>query len=114
MEEARRHLESERVRVAAQAAELAEELAAVVSASEGVALDDEHDPDGSTVGFERARVAALLERARSRLAAFDEALARLDAGTYGVCSSCGVPIPAERLAVLPDAVSCTSCAARRS
>jgi len=103
-------LQAERVRVAAQLAELVDELDGIIAAAQDVALDDEHDPDGATVGFERARAAALVERTRQRLAALDDALARLEHGTYGMCASCGAPIPAERLAALPDAVACVACA----
>lgn len=105
-----RSLDAERSRLVAQVAELTAELDAIVSASQDVALDDEHDPDGATVGFERARVRALLEGARRRLAEVDEAQARLDAGTYGVCAGCGAAIPAERLAAVPGARMCTDCA----
>ena len=111
MNAARQRLEAERVRAAAQASELEAELESIVSASQDVALDDEHDPDGATVGFERARVTALLERARRRQAALDDALARVDAGAYGVCVGCGQPIADERLAAVPDATACTACTA---
>ena len=111
MSDARRRLEAERARVAAQASELEAELESIVSASQDVALDDEHDPDGATVGFERARVTALLENARRRQAALDDAMARVEADTYGVCVGCGLPIAAERLAAVPDAIACTACAA---
>lgn len=36
----------------------------------------------------------------------DDALARLEAGTYGVCAACGKPIPEERLDAVPYAVLC--------
>ena len=39
------------------------------------------------------------------------ALARIDAGTYGSCASCGKPINPERLDALPETVHCVSCAA---
>jgi RNA polymerase-binding transcription factor DksA len=71
--------------------------------------DDEHDVEGSSVGFERARVTALLASAQARLAALDDAQARLDDGTFGRCEVCGGPIGDERLAALPDAVRCVAC-----
>lgn len=57
-----------------------------------------------------ARVDALTERA---VAEIDEALARLDAGTYGLCTDCGRPIPAERLEAVPAAATCLDCRASR-
>jgi RNA polymerase-binding transcription factor DksA len=71
--------------------------------------DDEHDVEGSSVGFERARVTALLASATARLAALDAATARVEDGTFGRCVDCGGLIGAERLAALPDAVRCVDC-----
>lgn len=92
-----------------RAADLAAELAALEEATaEGP--DDEHDPDGSTVGYERARVSALLARSRADIAALGLAVARVDAGTYGGCQTCGRPILAERLVALPSTTTCVACA----
>ena len=41
----------------------------------------------------------------------DQALGRLDAGTYGDCVHCGVAIPVERLELRPHAAGCVSCSA---
>lgn len=82
----------------------------VVAAAADVATDDEHDPEGATIAFERARVAALLEQGRNHLAAVEHALARLDDGSYGSCERCGEPIAAARLAALPATRLCISCA----
>lgn len=90
-------------------ADLAAELAAL-EASTAEGPDDEHDPDGSTVGFERARVGALLARSRAEVDALRRALGRLNAGTYGRCSLCATTIPAERLEALPATTVCVTCA----
>jgi RNA polymerase-binding protein DksA len=103
-------LVEERARVAAQVVDLAREFDAIVASAEDTPLDDEHDPDGSTVGFERARVSALLDRARRRLAEVDAALDRMAEGTYGVCVDCGRPVTDERLAARPTATRCIECA----
>ena len=55
---------------------------------------------------------ALSGEGRDQLALVDEALARIDAGTFGVCAACSKPIPKERLEALPYATSCRSCAAK--
>jgi RNA polymerase-binding transcription factor DksA len=73
--------------------------------------DDEHDPEGSTVAYERAQVTALLAEARSRVRGVDEALSRLANGSYATCEACGGPIPPERLAALPATRTCVGCAA---
>jgi RNA polymerase-binding transcription factor len=59
--------------------------------------------------FEQQRDLALRDHNQQHLAAVDAALARLDAGTYGRCMSCGSPIAAERLEALPWAALCIDC-----
>ena len=92
-----------RVRTSALArlATLERELAGLVKAADTANLDDEHDPEGSTIGFERAQVAALIDQARSRLRELERALRRLSDGTYGACEHCGNPIGLERLQARP-------------
>ena len=59
--------------------------------------------------FEQQRDLALRDRNEQHLAAVDAALARLDAGTYGLCESCAKPIAPERLEALPSAALCIDC-----
>lgn len=92
-------------------ADLCQEMMAIAEATGG-SPDDEHDSEGSTLGFERARVAALLANAQHSLALIDLALARQRAGTFGTCRNCGVPIPSERLEAIPTAETCFGCALR--
>jgi len=54
---------------------------------------------------------ALEARLADRHEMLDSALARLEAGTYGVCVSCDNPIPFGRLLVMPEATYCVSCGA---
>ena len=82
-----------------------------VEASKDSNADDEHDPEGATIAFERSQVGALVRQAEEHLAEVDAALARLDDATYGVCTVCGRPIPPERLEVRPAATTCVGCAA---
>lgn len=90
--------------------EMLQDLADVVSAASDVATDDEHDPEGATIAYERARTAALVKQADEHLADIAAARARLDAGTYGRCETCGAPIGAERLAARPVVRTCIGCA----
>lgn len=90
--------------------DLRAELAAIGESTEA-SPDDEHDAEGSTVGYERARVGGLLERAERALTDIHAALERLDGGVYGTCAGCGRPIHPERLAALPTTTRCTHCAA---
>jgi RNA polymerase-binding transcription factor DksA len=103
-------LHAERVRTAAQIEALAADLADIKASSELVATDDEHDPEGATIAFERSRIDALLTQAREHLLALDRAEGRLAAGTYGRCERCGGLISAERLAARPTTATCIACA----
>ncbi len=58
--------------------------------------------------------ANLMERAEERLRLIDEALARADAGTYGICAECGEEIAIERLRILPFAPLCIDCQSKRN
>jgi DnaK suppressor protein len=100
----------ERVRTLAQIEALSADRADIVAAQDLVATDDEHDPEGATIAFERERVRALLDQARDHLAAIAHAEARVLAGTFTDCERCGAPIGAGRLAARPTAATCISCA----
>ncbi len=63
----------------------------------------------ATQVFEQQRDLALRERSERALAEVDDALARIDAGTYGACIRCGRPIAADRLEALPWAAHCIDC-----
>lgn len=104
--ETRRRLLALRAAVEARLAGVTTSRSDVVDAARGANVDDEHDPEGATIAFERAQLEALAGDARVALAEVDAALARLDDGTYGICAVGGEPIPAERLAVRPTATTC--------
>ncbi|HWG00852.1 MAG TPA: TraR/DksA C4-type zinc finger protein [Trebonia sp.] len=112
---ARARLEADRAETRRRIAELEREFAAIVaSAAAGAAGgDDEHDPEGATLAFERQHVAALLDQAREHLAAIAAALAKVAAGRYDRCDVCGQPIGAARLAARPTALTCIRCASAR-
>ncbi|HEX9031583.1 MAG TPA: TraR/DksA C4-type zinc finger protein [Streptosporangiaceae bacterium] len=93
-------------------AALEREFAGIVESAGQANTDDEHDPEGATIAFERQHVAALIGQAGERLAEIDAALGRLDDGSYGSCQRCGEAIGAERLAARPSAATCVRCAAR--
>lgn len=106
-----------RAALLAQRARAEERLAALqrnfdefVEGAEYVNTDDEHDPEGATIAFERAQVISLRDETAVTLAAIDRALAELDAGTYGRCAVCGGPIATERLLALPGIITCVECA----
>lgn len=103
-------LAAEHAAALAQIDALTREFDSVVAASQSSNADDEHDPEGATIAFERQQVVALLEHTRRRLADVEAALAHREAGTYGICAHCGRPIAPDRLAARPAARTCIDCA----
>ncbi len=107
-------LAAERERLAAVIGDLRDELAAIAE-STAAGPDDEHDAEGSTLAYERARVQALLAHAE-RAARQIEAAAASGPGTAGgddvwpCCARCGQPIAEERLVALPATRICVACA----
>jgi RNA polymerase-binding protein DksA len=104
-------LRAERARAGQRMAALEREFADLAAAAAAAGTDDEHDPEGATLAFERQHAAALLDATRAQLAAIDAALQRLETGRYGICERCGQPIGEDRLAARPAAVTCIRCAA---
>src|SRR6266516_1050331 len=92
---------------------LERELSGIIESSGSAATDDEHDPEGATIAFERQHVAALLSQARRHLVQIDAAMLRLAEGSYGRCESCGRRIGAARLAARPVTTLCMDCASQR-
>ena len=111
--DARAALAAARERAVARLASLEREFGGIVEAAQGAGTDDEHDPEGATLAFERQHVAALALGAREHLADIDAALARLADGSYGICQACGQPVGAARLAARPAARTCIRCTRRR-
>jgi DnaK suppressor protein len=105
-------LAADRVATQGRLASLEREQADIIAAAQSANSDDEHDPEGATIAFEREHAGALARQARQHLADIDAALARLDAGRYGICERCGTPISPARLAARPAAATCITCAAR--
>ena len=83
-------LDAERQETLARITALRREFDGIVDSSALVATDDEHDPEGATIAFERAQLAALLDQARQHLADLDDALDRLRrAATGGASGAAG-------------------------
>ncbi|MER5422893.1 TraR/DksA family transcriptional regulator [Streptosporangium roseum] len=104
-----------RERLATEIAELNQEIAKAETeiASSDVtdgAGDDQADAGART--YEREREIALTLNSRDLVAQNERAIARIDAGTYGVCESCHKPIGKERLQAFPRATLCVACKQR--
>ena len=99
-------LEAERAQTLRRLANLTEDFDAVVAASRDTNADDEHDPEGATIAFERSQIGSLVRQVRHHLAELDAAVERVEAGSYGVCERCGQAIGEARLDALPAARTC--------
>jgi RNA polymerase-binding transcription factor DksA len=67
---------------------------------------DQHSGDMGTATFEREKADSIRTSVEGQLAGVEHALARLEAGNYGVCELCGKKIPDERLRARPAARFC--------
>lgn len=117
----RRWSEAELARLRSQLATEAAELRADIGRAEsdiasrlgdsvGDAGDDQADVGAKT--YEREHELALTQNARETLAQDERAIARIEAGTYGACESCGEPIGKARLQAFPRATLCVRCKQR--
>ncbi len=88
-------------------ASLTEETGELLSGS-----GDNHMADTATETYEREMDEGLEEDAREQLRQVENALGRIEAGTYGTCEACGKEIPAERLEAVPWATLCIDDARR--
>jgi DnaK suppressor protein len=86
------------------------DVASRLGDSVGDAGDDQADVGAKT--FEREHELALTHNARELLAQNERAIARIEAGTYGTCESCGEPIGKARLQAFPRATLCVTCKQR--
>jgi DnaK suppressor protein len=110
LKQVRAELESEVAELQADLAKAASDMAERLADSVRDAGDD--SADAGTKAFEREHELALTQNAQDVLDQGERALARIDAGTYGVCESCGKPIGKARLLAFPRARLCVECKQR--
>jgi len=70
---------------------------------------DNHPADADSTTESRTMDLALDENINTMIAQIDEALSKIEDGTYGMCDRCGSPINPERLEVIPYATLCIDC-----
>jgi DnaK suppressor protein len=91
-------------------AQISDQRGGTISRAEAAADHFGNTDDSSAqVATERALEFAIGERETAELAAIDAALARVEAGSYGQCTDCGVDIAEARLQASPEAPRCISC-----
>jgi len=72
-----------------------------------------HPADDGTLAFDQARDLSLKVNAEQTLRLVEDALARFDNGTYGLCLDCGEEIDAARLKAIPYTPLCLTCQQKR-
>ena len=107
-------LEARRAQLVAMRDRLERAAHAVVEGDEAggelsSAAGDQHIADHATELVDREVDESLEENAEHIGREIEEALARIDDGTYGTCNRCGKPIPEERLEAVPYATLCVEC-----
>jgi len=90
-------------------ARLKEELQAEI---EPASATDDDAADIAADVYERGKITSLIQSMEGKLHAVEHAIVVAARGTYGICESCGDPIPPERLAVMPETTLCVRCASK--
>ena len=108
--EVRQTLEEEAAGLRADIAQAESAVAERLNNGLREAGDDEADAGVKT--YEREHEFVMTSNSRQLLEQTEKALARIDAGSYGVCESCGEPIGKARLMAFPRAVLCVTCKQR--
>jgi DnaK suppressor protein len=110
LKKVRQELEAEIAGLTADIRQAESAIAERLGDAVGDAGDDQADAGAKT--FQREHELALTQNARELLELSQRALARMDDGTFGVCTSCGQPIGKARLQAFPRATLCVTCKQR--
>ena len=108
----RARLESERKQLIGEMEQLKSTIRPADERREGSPFGKREEE--ATESYELERRLTLEKSIREQLASVEHALQKFEDGTYGLCDSCGKPIPPERLEALPQATLCLNCKARQA
>lgn len=115
LERFRKRLEEEKERLEEVIADYERDLEeARLTESSSDRSPDPGNAEASSMKLEYAKELSIEQNTLDLLSKANRALERVDAGTYGLCESCGQAIPVERLDVLPYSTLCVECASRTS
>ncbi|HZD22779.1 MAG TPA: TraR/DksA C4-type zinc finger protein [Acidimicrobiia bacterium] len=115
LERFRKRLEEEQARLEEQIEEYERNLEeARLTESSSDRSPDPGNAEASSTKVEHAKELSIEQNTVDLLNKVNRALERVDAGTYGICESCGKAIRVERLDVLPYSTLCVECASRLS
>jgi DnaK suppressor protein len=111
----KKRLEEERERLEEQVADYERVLEeARLTESSSDRSPEPGNAEASSMKLEYAKELSIEQNTLDLLSKANRALERVEAGTYGLCESCGKAIPIERLEALPYSNLCVECAARTS
>jgi len=100
-------LREQRERTLAEIARLQTEARAEI---EPASAGDEDLVDAAADIYERSKVLAFIQRLEEKVEQLDRAIQKVEEDSYGICESCGEPIPPERLEIVPETTLCVRCA----
>jgi RNA polymerase-binding protein DksA len=113
LERFRRKLDEERDRLVTLLREIEEEREEVrLTETSSDRSPDPNTAEGGSLAFEMEKELTIWQLHQDLLAQVEEALGRIDAGSYGTCEGCGSAIPVARLDALPHTKLCVDCASR--
>ena len=113
VERFRKRLEEERDHLEVQIAEYEREIEeARMTEASSDRSPDPGNAEASSVKLEYAKELSIEQNTIDLLGKVRHALLRIEAGSYGICESCGKAIPVQRLEALPYATLCVECASR--
>jgi DnaK suppressor protein len=110
IDDVRLRIHAERHRLQALVDSLTANFADLTEAADASPPDDEHDPEGHTIAFERSQLTGRRDEYLRTIAELDDAELRLEDTQSARCQVCGDEIPHERRLAVPTATRCVTCA----
>jgi len=105
----RKRLVAERERILREIEERDADLAQSLEDASGESPYDQHMAEAAAATLEREIDLTLQDSARAALAQVEQALLKIENGSYGRCDNCGKPIGEGRLRIAPYATLCVDC-----
>ena len=110
LDQVRTRINAERRRLQSLVDSLTASFDDLTEAADATPPDDEHDPEGHTIAFERSQLTARRDGYLRAIADLAAAESRLEDEASGLCEGCCAPIPHERRLAVPTTTRCVECA----
>lgn len=108
-ERLRKKLQEEQARLRKEIEKIEQDISYADSSPSELAHYDQHPADVASDTFEKEKDMAIRDNWRETMGRIDEAIGKIDRGTYGECDRCGRDISMERLEAVPYAIYCVEC-----